>query len=1462
MRLNFDAMVGKFTPLNYVSVNSTLPGTTSAACTMMCDAGFGCAFGADFSKENQVCVMCPIDTFSPAGSSLPCQSCVADTSWYAASAKATLVSSADRGACIIPAPPSGGSSYFDGSFFDPQSCWWKPCHDRTTSMITNWSDTTADLACIFLAVVAMRLAYLLLWRERWIHRFARRRMNGIPIGFIGAAAGHSPQSLQATRDLICRPGYDGDSPIEIVLSGGGEPCPLSVDALCPCDGSRSMWLRVLLLFCCLPCCCSCYCIVSCVHKCKKWLCCGTDSSMFFWYTMCTKTTTQPEETGAINDEYRDMARPLINPAGDTGGDTVAAFDSSSGSDDDEDTARNKLIAAMLLANRLFAKLPRSEHTQEKSLVRWARSRTTTCFGNLTAKVMAWGLGLIILWCVFHGVCATIWLLAFVASVPNGAHNESSFGSHLDPSGDGSMLPNDPLDYYPDGTTAPGLVWPVGRTNSTLGFEAPISVFVYLLEVGFFFVLIAGVLMIIASLYVYRLVSYLQKLAISDGDADTISAGVSLVITICFITAGSFASSILGGFWASTLGAIELGTIGSVAWGLFGTYIGGVFFGPLFGSLLSKPVDPMYAALNNMLKKAALSETTSCDNPTRLEHGVSTKYPTSDMLWPLFWASLESAGPQTWRLILPVTPRPDREKKERELARDIAIELGKRRFRSEGATYGGMNVLHTLVQAHIGGVANAENCAYCIAEVIKFEHASRRAGSDHQLEFLPLLRLEKMIVVDTALTLENPAMRGAGSISASNENGASPAELAMVSAQARCVKEAVLEVIFARFGIVSLKETLYESRTCRVYRAEDLEKGGVVAIKIFRSAAHFAKERGVRLSLRNHFGIAKFVVDDVLVLDATQLKPTRPSDDVEALLAEFSGGAVVMPLAAYDLNTRLALTRIAGANATKCVAILKPIAEALSQLHHHGIVHGDVKPRNVVFIGGTWKLIDFDAARAGGETIDASNGDVKWTSGFASPELARCCEALGRIDARPSLDIFAFGVLAFELCSGQRLFAQDICNNNMTSPSDLCRLCVWCDISDEKLALVFSNDDVECCSAQQREDARHFIRACLQGDPLRRMSMDSLAQHRFLGGLIRPPSPRPTNLASQIDGTTLQRILSRDTLRPKYHIFISHVQKEASGDVGTLFFLFEQMGLHGWRDMNQLDLTLEGMRQGVYDSDVFIILLTNSYLSRPFCVAELEFALEFGKPIIIIVEEETRFWPFDLTRWQNNKCERTSSGGWGTGVAGGTMYEACSLNIRELIESRWADGSMLSFRRRNYEVNALAAEVVRLASTQPDVEWGSYLPSSALSKLSSSVAQRRIAFVAVQTPRGDAIIEDCKRTISTIAGSMTQWSSTIAGSTHVVVILSKGCVDAGAPSTAQLEEAVQQTKSINFVFIEPNESNSDEAWNFGAFYALHTSSPSTATRAVSDAEALKYREVSPPSKRYEHDALMVELLARM
>ena len=51
-----------------------------------------------------------------------------------------------------------------------------------------------------------------------------------------------------------------------------------------------------------------------------------------------------------------------------------------------------------------------------------------------------------------------------------------------------------------------------------------------------------------------------------------------------------------------------------------------------------------------------------------------------------------------------------------------------------------------------------------------------------------------------------------------------------------------------------------------------------------------------------------------------------------------------------------------------------------------------------------------------------------------------------------------------------------------------------------------------------------------------------------------------------------------------------------------------------------EITEGAMRQGVKDSDALIVFLTNSYLSRPFCLKELGWAIEFQKPILIVVEK--------------------------------------------------------------------------------------------------------------------------------------------------------------------------------------------------------------------------------------------------
>ena len=82
-------------------------------------------------------------------------------------------------------------------------------------------------------------------------------------------------------------------------------------------------------------------------------------------------------------------------------------------------------------------------------------------------------------------------------------------------------------------------------------------------------------------------------------------------------------------------------------------------------------------------------------------------------------------------------------------------------------------------------------------------------------------------------------------------------------------------------------------------------------------------------------------------------------------------------------------------------------------------------------------------------------------------------------------------------------------------------------------------------------------------------------------------------------------------RMRYHAFLSHNQMEASGDVTLLCRELEALGLNPWRDMSQLNLTEEGMKQGVFDSDVFILVLTNSVLNRWFCLKELSWALAFG-----------------------------------------------------------------------------------------------------------------------------------------------------------------------------------------------------------------------------------------------------------
>lgn len=108
-----------------------------------------------------------------------------------------------------------------------------------------------------------------------------------------------------------------------------------------------------------------------------------------------------------------------------------------------------------------------------------------------------------------------------------------------------------------------------------------------------------------------------------------------------------------------------------------------------------------------------------------------------------------------------------------------------------------------------------------------------------------------------------------------------------------------------------------------------------------------------------------------------------------------------------------------------VELLVPCADALAEAHARGIIHGDIKPANILSDGGRGKLCDFGLARFYRGPASAG-GMAVGSPAFMAPEQFRG-EAGG-----PASDIFAFGVTLYQLISGQLPFDQSTPEATMTA----------------------------------------------------------------------------------------------------------------------------------------------------------------------------------------------------------------------------------------------------------------------------------------------------------------------------------------------------------------------------------------------------------------------------------------------
>jgi eukaryotic-like serine/threonine-protein kinase len=205
-----------------------------------------------------------------------------------------------------------------------------------------------------------------------------------------------------------------------------------------------------------------------------------------------------------------------------------------------------------------------------------------------------------------------------------------------------------------------------------------------------------------------------------------------------------------------------------------------------------------------------------------------------------------------------------------------------------------------------------------------------------------------------------------------------------------------------FGRYELRGLLGQGGFATVYRAYDPLLAREVALKAL--LPHLAADAGVR---------ARFLAE------ARALAGLRHSNVVTVFDV---GEAAGQPFFAMELVAGETLAaRLEGGPPPHAATLawLAEIASALDYLHAAGLVHRDVKPANVVIeTSGRAVLMDLGIARSIDSTSHTLTGASLGTPAYMSPEQVRG-ETAG-----PPADIYALGVVAFQLLTGQPPFAGD------------------------------------------------------------------------------------------------------------------------------------------------------------------------------------------------------------------------------------------------------------------------------------------------------------------------------------------------------------------------------------------------------------------------------------------------------
>jgi eukaryotic-like serine/threonine-protein kinase len=287
----------------------------------------------------------------------------------------------------------------------------------------------------------------------------------------------------------------------------------------------------------------------------------------------------------------------------------------------------------------------------------------------------------------------------------------------------------------------------------------------------------------------------------------------------------------------------------------------------------------------------------------------------------------------------------------------------------------------------------------------------------------------------------------------------------------------------RLGAYDITAQIGEGGMGQVFRARDTKLNRDVALKVLPDSFASDADRLVRFTRE---------AQTLAALNHPNIAHIHGLEEGQAGPAGHVGPFLVMELVeGEDLSQRIARGAIP---LDEALPIAKQIAEALEAAHEQGIIHRDLKPANIkVRPDGTVKVLDFGLAKAldrsgapggsgrpGGTDLSASPtitspaqltgaGIILGTAAYMAPEQAR-----GKaVDRRA--DIWAFGVVLYEMLTGQRAFKGE-------------------ELSDVLAAVLRQDFDWSVLPASTPPRLRRLLARCLDRDP--RMRLRDIGEARI------------------------------------------------------------------------------------------------------------------------------------------------------------------------------------------------------------------------------------------------------------------------------------------------------------------------------------------------------------------------------